>query len=132
MTSYIQAMIRIAPLLALTLVLAGPLQAQNTPAPVEPETEGTPFLDRLDRMFRDFMTEIEPQMRELQRGFEGLEPELQNLLERMRGLTEYHPPEIQPNGDILIRRRQAEDGVPDPDAPMPQDEPAPSRPPFEL
>lgn len=78
-------------------------------------------MEFIDRMLRGFMTEVEPQMRELERGFEALEPELQGFLDRMRDMTRYHPPEVLPNGDILIRRRQADDPedevVPDSDAP---------------
>lgn len=104
-----------------SLSLALPLQAQDSPAVPEDDTPSTSVFDFLERMLRGFMTEVEPQMRELERGFEALEPELQGFLERLRGMTQYHPPEVLPNGDILIRRRDAEEQTPDaPDqAPLP-------------
>lgn len=117
---------------ALILALAAPVHAQtDMPLPEEP---GTPFMEFIDRMLRGFMTEVEPQMRELERGFEALEPELQGFLERMRDMTRYHPPEVLPNGDILIRRRQADDPPEDlfQDDANPEGEPPRSLIPFEL
>lgn len=67
----------------------------------------------MERMLRDFMTEAEPQLRELERGLTELEPELDRFLGQMRDMTQYHPPEVLPNGDILIRRRQPEELSPD-------------------
>ena len=83
------------------------VQSDAPPPASEP---GEPsFMGFLDRMLRGFMTEVEPQMRDLERGLEALEPELQGFLDRMRDMTRYHPPEVLPNGDILIRRRDADD-----------------------
>ncbi|MEM9709031.1 MAG: hypothetical protein AAF871_09575 [Pseudomonadota bacterium] len=49
------------------------------------------------------------------RGFlEELGPELQGLRDDLGAMGGYHPPEILPNGDILIRRRSP-DGMPEPD-----------------
>ncbi|WP_296639433.1 hypothetical protein [Roseinatronobacter sp.] len=114
-------MIRIV---ALIFALALPVQAQDAP----PAGEGLLLL--MERLLRDFITEAEPQLREFERGLTEIEPELNELLDRMRDLTRYHPPEILPNGDILIRRRQPEEGAPEEDVPPePQDAPAD---PFEL
>jgi len=120
--------------LALVLALAAPVQAQTDRPSPPAEEPGTPFMEFIDRMLRGFMTEAEPQMRELERGFEALEPELQRFLERMRDMTRYHPPEVLPNGDILIRRRQADDPSEDlfQDDVGPEDEAPRSLIPFEL
>lgn len=40
-------------------------------------------------------------------------PELRGLLDEVEGFAGYHPPEVLPNGDILIRRRTP--GTPEPD-----------------
>ncbi len=126
----------------LLLAVSAPVVAQSdaqsyvqTDAPPPASEPAEPsFMDFLDRMLRGFMTEVEPQMRELERGLESLEPELQGFLDRMRDMTRYHPPEVLPNGDILIRRRHADD-VPE-HAPDEQDVPegdgARSLTPFEL
>ena len=34
-----------------------------------------------------------------------LEPALRNFSDQMEGLNRYHPPEVLPNGDIIIRRK---------------------------
>lgn len=115
--------------LALCALLVLPVQAEDEAAPPSVE-ESTPRLfDLFERMLRGFMTEVEPQMRELERGFSEMEPELQRLLRQLRDMTQFHPPEILPNGDILIRRRQAEDVVPEPDEEASEGE---SAAPFEL
>lgn len=120
--------------LSLSVAFAAPLAAQEADVPDRsaPEVEeAVPLFDLFERLLQGFLTEVEPQMRELERGFAALEPDLQRLLDEVRGLTQYHPPEVLPNGDILIRRRQAAD--PEADA-MPEDGSEPSTPeaPFEL
>ena len=45
-----------------------------------------------------------------------LEPALRNFSDQMEGLNRYHPPEVLPNGDIIIRRKQpGEEVVPEGD-----------------
>ena len=132
-------MLRCAALI-LSVGLAAPLsaQAQDAPAP-DSQQETVPLSDLFERLLRGFLAEVEPQMREMERGFSAMEPEIQRFLEQMRGLTQFHSPEVLPNGDILIRRRQATDpeGVPEaapaPDGPEREDS-SPSTPaaPFEL
>ena len=54
--------------------------------------EGLSLLQEGTRlMLRGLMAELEPGLRELQ--------------DRIGDLSAYHPPEILPNGDILIRRK---------------------------
>ena len=114
-------MLRCAALI-LSVGLASPLsaQAQDAPAP-DSQQETVPLSDLFERLLRGFLAEVEPQMRELERGFSAMEPEIQRFLEQMRGMTQFHPPEVLPNGDILIRRRQSTESegedVPDADAP---------------
>lgn len=94
--------------LVLALCLAMPAHGQDD-APAE---DG--LFTLMERMLRGFITEAEPQLRDLERGLTDLEPELNRFLDRMRDMTRYHPPEVLPNGDILIRRRQSdEEDAPD-------------------
>lgn len=122
--------------LALCAMLALPVLAQDDGVPPTVEEENAPQLfDLFERMLRGFMRDVEPQMRELERGFSELEPELQRFLQQLRDMTQYHPPEVLPNGDILIRRRGADDVPPetDPDPDQDTDEgEARSAEPFEL
>lgn len=104
--------------LAVSAVLAGPLQAQievpgtetpSQPAPDAPQAEeSTPLFDMVERLLRRFITDMEPQLRAFEHSFSELEPEIQRLLGELRDMTQYHPPEVLPNGDIVIRRRQSE------------------------
>lgn len=69
---------------------------------IAPPTTLDETLDRLragaDALLRQFMQEMEPAVRDLA-------PFLQDLTEFTAKLPSYHPPEILPNGDILLRRR---------------------------
>ena len=80
--------------LALTLALAAPATAQDaSPAPGEGQPgQGLGLMERGTRLF------LEGLMREFGSAVEGLE-------EALRDLSAYHPPEVLPNGDIIIRRR---------------------------
>ncbi|MCC1480657.1 AAA+ family ATPase [Roseibaca sp. Y0-43] len=116
---------RIAPI-ALALCLALPVHAQDDP----PAGEG--LFNFMERMLRDFMTEAEPQLRELERGLNAITPEMERLMERMRDATQYYPPEVLPNGDILIRRRQPGEDAPDPSPDASPDAAPDGEEPFEL
>ena len=53
---------------------------------------------------------------------EGLMAEMGPAMDQLRELTDrldaYHPPEVLPNGDIIIRRKEPLDVEPAPDAPL--------------
>ncbi len=79
--------------LILTL-LAAPAWAENH------EEQGRDLMGKALKLFmRGLMAEMEPAME----GMEGL----------LEDLSAYHPPEILPNGDIIIRRRIPLDRDPD-------------------
>ncbi|TVS04005.1 MAG: hypothetical protein EA407_04885 [Rhodobacteraceae bacterium] len=103
---------------ALTMPAAAHVEEDRLP----PENS-TPLVDLFERMLRGFMDEAEPHMRELERGLEALEPELDRFLRQFQGMVDYHPPEILPNGDIIIRRRQPEDEDADPSESPPVTDP---------
>lgn len=87
----------LAAMLAVVLLLAahGPAAAQESGESESENSfgEGLSLLEQGTRMIlRGLMSEMEP-------AFEDLE--------RMLGdLSGYHPPEMLPNGDIIIRRRE--------------------------
>ncbi len=110
--------IRFAPLLLVGL-LASPLQAQE--APTETPVEEPGLMERGMQMFlRGLMDEVGPEIGQMQEALQGLAPELQKLIAMMGDVQNYHPPERQPNGDILIRRKADAPPVPS----LPDDAPA--------
>ena len=76
-----------------------------TPAKAQQNDELSEGMDLLSQgmqlFFEGLMTEMEPALR-------GLEDALDDL-------NAYHPPEILPNGDIIIRRRTPLQVEPDPE-----------------
>ena len=104
--------------LALAVFLATPFAA---PA-VAQDGDG---LSEMSRGFRQFMDgvqkEMEPALRDLQGMAESTAPYLRQLQDRLGetvdDLDAYAAPEIQPNGDILIRRKEplSPDGAAPPD-----------------
>jgi hypothetical protein len=65
---------------------------QAQPPEEESHQDGPiPLTDLFERLLRGFLSEAEPQLRELERGFSALEPEIQRFLEDLRGMTQYHP-----------------------------------------
>jgi len=124
--------------IALTLIaclIALPAAAQET-TPEEPPEDTAPLLPFLEEfgqdMMRQFQEEIAPDLErmmekmgpEMERLMAEMLPRLQELGETLGGLTMYELPEILPNGDIIIRRRQ--------DAPPLPEDFDPNNPPIEL
>lgn len=60
--------------------------------------------------YLDGLNEFAEGMRKLLEGFASdLEPMMEDLAERLDGLRGYHPPEVLPNGDIIIRKKTPEE-----------------------
>ncbi|NTT86223.1 hypothetical protein [Tabrizicola fusiformis] len=102
---------RIALLVALA---ATPLAAQEPPAP---EAEAPSLMEEGAKMFlRGLMSEMEPTLNDMQGALEALGPKLEELKPQILELIgmiddfqNYHAPEKLPNGDILIRRKTAQE-----------------------
>lgn len=90
--------------LALTISLglaAAPVLAQDPPegGPQDME-EGFSLLEEGTRLLlRGLLSEMEPALRELQGALQNIDA--------------YHAPEVLPNGDILIRRKEPREAPPD-------------------
>ena len=116
-------------------LIALPVAAQDT-EPQEPPEDSAPLLPFLEQfgkdMMREFQEEIAPDLErmmermgpEMERLMAEMLPRLQELGDTLGGLTMYELPEILPNGDIIIRRKQ--------DAPPLPEDFDPSNPPIEL
>ena len=127
---------------ALVLILAlaaAPLAAEEAP-PAERAEDGRNLMEEGARLFfRGLMSELDPALDELE-GMAGeigpavrdfareMGPALADLLERVEDWSAYHPPEMLPNGDIILRRK--EERAPPP--PPPEEEDAAPSGPVEL
>ncbi|WP_371061216.1 hypothetical protein [Rhodosalinus sp. 5P4] len=126
---------RVAPACLAVLLSASPALAQEaetppeTPPPDAGEAEnGLSLMEEGAKLFmRGIMNEMEPALRELEGMARDFEPALRDFAEQMgpalRDLfaevedwSAYHPPEMLPNGDIILRRKTPEEMAPDPEA----------------
>ncbi len=106
--------------LPLALLLALPAAAQDVPPANDPETS---TMERGLRLFMDGLRdEMEPALRDLQGLAEDAAPLMHRLQESLADVVDdldvYEAPEILPNGDIIIRRKEplpVEDIEPNPD-----------------
>lgn len=89
----------LAPVLAASLVLGLAIPAAPADAhPHDPSEPDAPLSERIEGIFRDLMESVEPTIDELR--------ETLRVFERIDSLEHYESPEILPNGDIVIRRRE--------------------------
>ena len=83
------------------------------PAASEEDGAGTSLMERGAQLFLEgILKEMEPALEGLEglgpqlRGFaEQMGPAMRDLLSKVDDWSAYHPPEILPNGDIIIRRK---------------------------
>ena len=111
----------IAATTALILAMALPATAE------EDQERGFSLMEEGARLFFEgMMREMEPALDELQEMMDGLEPAmrdfaremgpaLRDLFEDVEDWSAYHPPEVMPNGDIVIRRKTPAERLPQPD-----------------
>lgn len=125
---YIRSMKHAAPLALILSLSAAPLMAE--------ENDGSSLMEEGLELFMDGLRqEMAPAMDNLRGMAEQMGPSLHSFLQEMgpafaemldevRDWSSYHPPEILPNGDIIIRRKQPVDPEPDPKG-IPEDDPPP-------
>ena len=97
----------------LAVLATGPTAAQDT----SDENEGRSLIEDGARLLfeglrremgpaleglRDRAGEMEPALRDF---VEQMGPALRDLMDKVGDLSAYHPPEVLPNGDIIIRRK---------------------------
>ncbi|WP_306155382.1 hypothetical protein [Roseovarius sp. MMSF_3281] len=97
--------------LSVAVSLASPLAAQ------ESDEDGMALMERGAQMFFEgIMREMEPAMKDLEglaermgpglKGFvDEMGPAFAELMEQIDDLSAYHPPEMLPNGDIILRKK---------------------------
>lgn len=103
---------------ALAFALALPAQAEESSS-----DDSFSLMEEGARLlFKGLAQELEPALREMEglsdqlepalRGFlKNMGPALGDLLEQVEDFSKYHPPEILPNGDIIIRRKAPDEMV---------------------
>ena len=89
------------------------------------DSDGPSLMERGAQMFLEgLMKEVEPRLDDLQglaeefgpamRGFFAeMGPALGELMREVEDWSAYHPPEMLPNGDIIIRRKEPEPETPE-------------------
>ena len=100
--------------LALILILA-------LPTPALAQDDGPSLMERGAQLFfRGLMEEMDPAMQSLRELVEEAGPAMESFLEEMgpalvdlfgkvRDFSAYHPPEILPNGDIIMRKKSEDE-----------------------
>ncbi|MBA85323.1 hypothetical protein ACSSNL_02210 [Thalassobius sp. S69A] len=95
------------------------------------EDEGFSLMEEGAKLFmRGIMQEMEPAMDDLRAFADTMEPAMRQfvremgpalaeVLKKVDDLTLYHPPEMLPNGDIIMRRKQPAPPQPPQSIPQP-------------
>ena len=106
---------------ALISALSLPISAQEAG-----EDDGLSLMEEGARLFfRGIIEEMEPAMDDLLGLAEEMQPALRDfvkemgpaladLVDKVDDWTAYHPPEILPNGDIILRRKTPEEQLDEP------------------
>lgn len=80
--------------------MASPLSAE------EPVEEGFSLIEEGAKiLLRGLFEEMEPAFEDLQGFAEDMGPAMEGLRGIIGDFSSYHPPEVLPNGDIIIRRK---------------------------
>lgn len=104
------------------LSLALPAAAQE-----DGKDEGLSLMEEGARLFfKGLMDEMEPALKELEGMAKDIEPSLRTFVQEMgpalrdmfdqvEDWSTYHPPEMLPNGDIIIRRKTPQEMLDEPE-----------------
>ncbi len=92
--------------LCLIAVLATPAMAETPAAPPAGVQEGVGLMQQgAEMLLRGLMANMEPALKDMGEAVAEMEPKLRELMAIVDDITNYHPPELLENGDILIRRK---------------------------
>jgi hypothetical protein len=76
----------------------------SAPAQAEEQTMEN-LLKQFEELSNNAQTLLEGWVEELGPKLEELGPTLEGLVDKIDGMSAYHPPEVLENGDIIIRRK---------------------------
>ena len=92
--------------LAVCLVVSPVLAEDNRPQEKSETGEGLSLMEEGAKMLlRGLLSEMEPAVKDLRGMAENMLPFVENLQGKLGDLSNFHMPEVLPNGDIIIRRK---------------------------
>jgi len=95
--------------IVLIIALSAPLSARAE----DDAARGADLVEQgMKLLMQSFMTEMKPALEEIAPKLQELAPQLEVLRDKILDFSAYELPEVLPNGDILIRKKQPipEDG----------------------
>lgn len=102
--AYVHLMKQIAAITIAACLALSPVMAQTEDK--GDMSEGLSLMEQgATLLFRGLMTEMEPTLKDLQGLAEEMAPALLELKGMIGDFTNFHAPEVLPNGDIIIRRK---------------------------
>lgn len=101
--------LRLAPVLVLLIATAAPAQEAEPPATGEVEDGFSLIEEGTKLILRGLLDRVEPTLKDMGEDLDQLmsdmEPALRDLAGMIGDIRNYHPPEMLPNGDIILRRK---------------------------
>ena len=91
-------------LAAISMIMAMPMMN----AQADPSIDDAPKLD-FDRHFRELLKGFEPQLKDLMQEMKPALEDAMKFMDQLKAMDDprhYEMPEVLPNGDIIIRRRE--------------------------
>jgi hypothetical protein len=107
----------ILPIVVVTMLGLAPVQAQDGDDSLlnDDIVAGSSLLEQGAKiLLRGLMAEVEPAIEDMALALKEAEPMLKELMTMIGDIRNYNPPEMLPNGDILIRRKTPAEQLADP------------------
>ena len=93
------------------------LSALTVAGAAQAEESGSSLMERGAQLFLEgILKEVDPAVKDLQALLQEMGPALAELMGDIEDFSAYHPPEVLPNGDIILRKKEP-DVAPPPAAP---------------
>ena len=92
------------------MLLALPVRAEVSPTLPAPGTDGMQqgqdlLQQGMQSILEGLFTQMQPAINDMSRALTEMRPMAEQLMQMMDNIGNYQAPEVQPNGDILIRRK---------------------------
>ena len=119
--TYTQTMRHLIAICALAALTALPAGAEDAPTDGAGSDDAPSLMERgAEMLLEGLLQEMEPALDDLQGLMDDLQPQFRNFVDQMgpaltdllaqvEDFTAYHPPELLPNGDIILPRKTPEE-----------------------